>query len=322
MSQRQRTVLIVDDSREDCELYRQYLLQDSECQYTVVIAESGQAGLELWQRHEPDVVLLDYRLPDLDGVEFLTKLQAMTQQSLLPVIVVTGLGNQAIPVQVMKAGAQNYLAKDRLTPKELQIAVNNAIENQQLRTQLQKSIEKKQLLTHITKQIDISQNLNEILQTTVRELRQFLKTDRVLVLQLNSDGEGNVVAESVESPWRSILGLNIFDPCLASDYIELYDQELLNLEPISVRSVKDYIERYSQGFVTAKTDIYDGSVNPCYVELLAQFHVRANLVVPIVRDNYFWGVLIVHNCRAPRQWQEFEINLLEDLGTYLIIGIG
>ena len=52
------------------ELYRRYLLRDRDYAYTIIEATLGQQGLELWRQHQPDAVLLDYRLPDLDGLEF------------------------------------------------------------------------------------------------------------------------------------------------------------------------------------------------------------------------------------------------------------
>jgi len=128
MSQTQRTVLIVDDNPEDCEVYRRYLLGDEEYHYTVVVAGLGQEGLALHQQHQPDIVLLDYRLPDLDGLEFLAQLKAQTQQIVLPVIMLTGKGNEVIAVQSMKMGAQDYLVKEQVTPHGLRLAVNGAIE--------------------------------------------------------------------------------------------------------------------------------------------------------------------------------------------------
>jgi len=144
MSQIQRTVLIVDDSPEDCETYRRYLLRDQEYQYTVVVAGLGQEGLALRQQHQPDIVLVDYRLPDLDGLEFLTQLKTQTQQVVLPVIMVTGRGNEAVAIQSMKMGAQDYLVKEQVTPEGLRLAVNGAIEMVQLHIQLQKRIESEQ----------------------------------------------------------------------------------------------------------------------------------------------------------------------------------
>ncbi|MBD2448946.1 PAS domain-containing protein [Nostoc sp. FACHB-152] len=318
MNQQQRTVLIVDDSPGDCELYRRYLLQDREYKYNFLVAELGQLGLELWRDHQPDIVLLDYRLPDLDGVEFLLQLQTMMRQSLLPVIVVTGLGNEAIAVQAMQAGAQNYLVKGAITAEELQQTVNGAIEKLELHNQLQKRVEKERLLNRIIQQIYKSSSLQGILQTTVNEVRQFLQTDRVIIFRLYADANGQVIAESVGSQWQPILNYSMTDPCLAEDYIERYRQGLLNLDPTAVDS---YIERYRQGLVTSKRDIFDGTIDQCHVELLAQFQVRANLVVPILHDNYFWGILIAHHCAAPRNWQRSEIDLLQELATHISIAI-
>ncbi|MEH1916380.1 response regulator [Nostoc sp.] len=299
MSQRWRTVLIVDDSPEDRELYRRYLLSDREYSHTILEATLGKQGLELWQQHQPDVVLLDYRLPDLDGLEFLARLQSCLQQPCFPVIMVTGQGNEAIAVQAMKAGAQDYLVKGQITAQGLHLAMNRAIASLQIRTQLQQQIERERLTRQISQQIHQSLELDEILQTTVTEVRQFLQTDRVIVFQLDSDVNGIVVAESVVGEWRAVMSAKIYDPCFA----------------------ESCIERYQQGRVMAKSDIYDGSLAPCHVEFLAQFQVWANLVVPILRDDHLWGLLIAHHCTAPRSWQSMEIELLQQLAVHLGIAL-
>lgn len=141
MGQSTRTILVVDDSPEDRELYRRYLLRDRTYHYNVLEASLGRQGLELWQQHQPDAVLLDYRLPDLNGLEFLARLQALLQQSELPAIVVTGQGSEAIAVQAMKAGAQDYLVKEQLNPESLRVALNSTITNVGLRHRLQQSEE-------------------------------------------------------------------------------------------------------------------------------------------------------------------------------------
>ncbi|MHC5855769.1 PAS domain-containing protein [Nostoc sp.] len=318
MSQQQRILLIVDDSPEDRELYRQYLLRDRESSYTILEATLGQQGLELWQQHQPDAVLLDYRLPDMDGLEFLAQLQPSTQQPCLPVIVVTGQGNEAIAVKAIKAGAQDYIIKEQITPEGLQIAVNGAIETVRLRTQLQQRIERERVVSHITQKIHQSLNLDEILQTTVTEVRDFLHTDRVLVFQLKPDGNGTVIAESVGAEWRSLLSSTMYDPCLAENYLAWNPSETVSYDPAFV---ENYIQRYRQGYVTAIFDIQDSSIDPCHVELLAQFQVKANLVVPIIYDDHFWGLLIAHNCASPRRWQPLEIDLLKELGIQVGIAI-
>ena len=299
MSKTERTVLIVEDSPEDTEMYRRYLLCDRDYNYTIAAAKSGQQGLALWQQHQPDVVLLDYRLPDLDGLEFLAALQAQAQQPMLPVIVVTGQGNESIAVQALKAGAQDYLVKGQITLESLQLAVNRMIEAVELRQQLQQRIDREQAIARIAQKVHGTLNLDEILNITVEEVRQFLHTDRAIVFRLAPDGTGTVVAESVGAQWISILSAQIYDPCF----------------------VESYVDRYRQGMVTTKTDINDGDISPCHLELLTQYQVKANLVVPILHEDRFWGVLIAHHCAAPRQWQPLEIDLLQQLSTQVSVAI-
>jgi signal transduction histidine kinase/CheY-like chemotaxis protein len=291
MAQVSRTVLLVDDSPEDRELYRRQLQRDPDYSYTIFEADLGQQGLALWHQHQPDVVILDYRLPDLDGLDFLAQLSAANQSSYLPVIVVTGQGSEAIAVQTIKAGAQDYLVKGQITAESLQWTVNHTIESVQLRRQVQQGIERERIVSQMALKIHQTLDLDEILQTTVTEVRQYLQTDRVLIFRLQSDGWGTVITESVGSEWVPLLSSAYNDPCLSSDH----------LEP------------FRQGLVVSKPDIHDGSIDPCHGELLENLQVQANLVIPIQQNDQLWGMLIAHHCIAPRQWQTSEITLLKDL---------
>ncbi len=318
MSQQNRTALIVDNSSENRELYRRYLWRDPEYSYTLLEATLGRQGLELWQQHQPDLVLLNDRLPDLDGLEFLAQLHSLTQPLCLPVIVVTGQGNEAIAVQAMKAGAQDYLVKEQITPARLKLTVDRAIEAVQLRTQLQQRIDRDRVVAKITRQSHQFLNLEQILQTTVTEVRQFLHTDRVLVLRLEPDGNGTVIAESVGAEWRSLLSFTISTPCLAQNYPGRDQPEPVSYDPTCA---ENDVEPYHQSQVTAISDIQDSRIDPCYVELLTQFQVKAHLVVPILHDDQVWGLLIAHHCAAPRTWQLLEIDLLKELATQVGITI-
>ena len=296
-----RTILIVEDSPEDREIYRRYLLRDHDYDYTIIEASLGKEGLNLWRQHEPDVVLLDYQLPDMNGLEFLVSLQ--TQQPLTPISIVmmTGVGSEAIAVQAIKAGVQDYLVKEQITSESLKLALDATIKTVQIQTQLQERIDRERVIAQILQKVSRSLDLDEILHTTVTEVRQFLQTDRVIVFQVDPDDNdnGRVVAESVGADWRSILSKLIYDPCF----------------------VESYVDPQLQGRVSVNADIYDDSIDPCYLKLLEGLQVRANLVVPILHDNHFWGVLIAHHCAAPRQWKLLEIDLLQQLSIQVSIAI-
>ena len=131
MSSRLR-ILIVDDSSEDRELYRRLLAQDPERVYEFLETDLGEEGLRLARQQNPDCLLLDYRLPDMDGLEFLGQLKVP-----VPVIVLTGQGNESVAVQAMKGGAQDYLLKGSITSQELRRAIQNAIEKVALRLEVE-----------------------------------------------------------------------------------------------------------------------------------------------------------------------------------------
>lgn len=135
----QRTVLIIDDSQEDRETYRRYLLQDKRHTYRILEEEEGENGLELCSRVQLDAILLDFMLPDIDGLEFLNELQSQIGTPNLPVVMLTGQGNEAIAVQAMKNGAQDYLVKGNTTPEILRLAVHNVLERSHLLRQLEQS---------------------------------------------------------------------------------------------------------------------------------------------------------------------------------------
>ncbi|MEH1784586.1 MAG: response regulator [Nostoc sp.] len=122
------TVFFVEDFAEDRVVYRRFLERDEQYSYDIYEFESGEKALQGCQEKIPDVILLDYRLPDIDGLEFLNQLQRQTQGSQTSVIMLTGQGDETITVQAIKSGAQDYLVKGKLTPDNLHRAVHGAIE--------------------------------------------------------------------------------------------------------------------------------------------------------------------------------------------------
>ncbi|UNU21583.1 PAS domain S-box protein [Microcoleus vaginatus PCC 9802] len=166
---------------------------------------------------------------------------------------------------------------------------------------LQQQAKQERLLGAITKRMRSSLNLDEILNSTVEEIHQLLQSDRTLVYRVFPEGTGAAIAESV-SPNR----LKLLDI--------LFPEEVFP---------EDTYERYIQGRVYALNDSEDEneSIVPCLVEFLADIEVRAKLVVPIIQNQTLWGLLIVHQCDRPRQWQDWEINLLKQIANQLAIAI-
>ncbi|MGE5655046.1 MAG: PAS domain S-box protein [Actinomycetota bacterium] len=177
--------------------------------------------------------------------------------------------------------------------------VMNIDDRKQTEALLHQQFEQQRLLMQMTQRIRKSLNLQEILQTTVEEMRGFLQCDRVIVFQFSPGWAGKVVVESVAADWMALVPLQIYDPCVG----------------------EEYVEPFKQGLVTAKSDIYQANLSPCHIEFLANLQVRANLVAPILIGDELWGLVAAHHCAAPRPWQDAEIDLLRQVAIQAGIAI-
>jgi PAS domain S-box-containing protein len=160
-------------------------------------------------------------------------------------------------------------------------------------------IEWQQLMIAIAARIRQSLNLDQVLNITVTEVRQFLAADRVFMYCFHPDYSGSVVVESVEQGWKSVLNAQVQD----SYFIQTKGQE------------------YRHGRIQALEDIHLADLSECHFNLLAQFQVRANLAIPILVGEQLWGLLVANQCTVPRQWQQWEIDLLAQLAIHIGIAI-
>lgn len=163
----------------------------------------------------------------------------------------------------------------------------------------QKQVEQEKLFSQLSYRIRKSLQLDAILHSTVNEVRQFLDCDRVIIYQLHPDGEGVIIAESVNSKVTSILGRIVQDHCFA----------------------KDFIKPYLNGRIQAVDDVFQANLSPCHLDLLLGLEIRSNLVVPIAFHEGLWGLLAAQNCTNPRHWGEEELILLQKLGSQVAIAI-
>lgn len=157
------------------------------------------------------------------------------------------------------------------------------------------------LAARVALHIRQSLQLEEILATSVQEVRDLLDTDRVLIYQFHADHPGSVVVESVTPPWRPIIGERIEDNCFES---------LWHIP-------------FSKGLALATNDMSQlvEKKDACYLNMMTNLQVRANVVAPIMQDDHLWGLFIAHHCRDARQWTDSEVRLLQQLGIQLGIAL-
>lgn len=119
-------LLIVEDNPEDRYVYRRLLSGQGEG-FEFLESETGEEGLRLYFNESPDCVLLDFELPDLNGIEFLERVRGAEASEALPIVVLTGKGSESVAVEALKIGAQDYISKDLLRAETLKRSIDNAI---------------------------------------------------------------------------------------------------------------------------------------------------------------------------------------------------
>lgn len=183
-------ILIVDDSDIDRDTYIRYLQSDTDYTYEVIEAETLEDGLELWRSQTPEMVLLDLKLPDGDGLDFLETLTAGLTDQRLPVIVLTGQGDEQTAVRAMKLGAADYLEKKDITAVSLCISANQVRDRIAINQQLVRSQKHQQ---------ELLQNLQEYTNQLQKREIELERLSERLTLSLKSGAIGCWEWELVEN---------------------------------------------------------------------------------------------------------------------------
>lgn len=290
-------ILLVEDNPADAKLIEQLLGTKDNPRLHLTIVEHLREALNCLSETEFDVILLDLVLPDSLGIDTITRVKA--QAPMIPIVVLTDWNDRKMAVEAVRAGAQDYLIYKSVERELVMRAICYAIERQRTEQTIRRQAQRERLLGQMIERIRSSIDLQEILQTTVAQVRQFLETDRVLIYRFDSDWSGVVAVESVGNDWSPILGINIQDKCFVATHVPLYQQ----------------------GRIRATENIYTAGLSFCHIDLLSQFQVKANLVVPLKQGERLWGLLIAHHCSRARQWQQWEVDFLKQLADRVAIAL-
>ncbi|WP_375501081.1 response regulator [uncultured Nostoc sp.] len=182
--------------------------------------------------------------------------------------------------------------------------VGQFIERKQAEEELQRQNLRSQLFTEITLKIRQSLQIKEILQITVTEVQKILHSDRVLIYQPLADGSGVTIVEAVVSGWLAIKDKELVDAYFQAEYTQQY-----------------YLQQYRQKRNLELADLDITEVQKSQMELLQQFGVKSNLVIPILVKEELCGLLIVHQCGSYRQWSSFETHLLRQIADQVGIAL-
>jgi len=129
-------VLIVDDDEDDFIIARDLFLEIDNTRYLVDWASTYAEGLERMRERGHDVYLIDFRLGADSGLELLKEAHGVGVNA--PMILLTGMGDNNVDMEAMRAGAEDFLVKGKITAQQLERAVRYAIERKRAETEIQK----------------------------------------------------------------------------------------------------------------------------------------------------------------------------------------
>ena len=206
------TLLIVDDEKTTREGLRAAL----EERYDVYIAEDAKAAMNLLESENFDVMLTDFRLPNEDGMQLITRSKSLPQPPIC--ILMTAYGSEELAVDAMKRGADDYIAKGRLQIDELEMRIARALKRQNLEAEnvsLRKQLDAKFGLENIVGQSPAMKEIFEIVQQVA--------PTRATVLVLGESGTGKeVIAKALHrlSPRAKLPFVTVHCAALAPTLLE------------------------------------------------------------------------------------------------------
>ena len=195
-------LMIIDDDPCFEEIIIRLLQKADGRRFEFSHAEDGACGLEMFRASQPDVILLDYELPDMNGVDFLGELTDEDGFVTCPAIMMTGQGNEKIAVSALKHGAVDYGTKSDMTTDSLLRAIDNAVYTQRLQQQLR---EPHRLLKQKNDRLaELYRTAHEFVDNVSHEFRTPLTVIKEFTSILNDGLVGEVTPEQ-QSYLRTVL---------------------------------------------------------------------------------------------------------------------
>ena len=218
---------------------------------------------------------------------------------------------------------------------QLSVALQQAESLEKIKTQsnkLAEQVKQEQAVAKVIDRIRRSLDLDTLFEATSREVRAFLKADRVAVYRFHPDWSGEFVAESVGGDWKPLLGSeyetlklspdkkpncrdraslvtrDMNDPSDSSEWQDTYWQNTQG-------------ENLSNNDTFVVKDIYQAGLSPCYVELLEKYQVRSYALVPVFLGDKAWGMLAAYQNSGSRQWLQAEVQFLQKIATQFGIAL-
>jgi two-component system NtrC family sensor kinase len=293
-------ILVIDDSAPIRDFIAHTVLAAEG--YDVLTAADGQEGLVLAQDLQPDLILTDYMMPHMNGLEMIEALREANIS--VPVILMTAEGSEALAVRALRAGVYDYLIKP-VTAEVLLSAVRTALQrywqhqikerlpshlleaNRRLEKRLRELSTLVNIGTSVTAMLDLQQVLNSVVEAAVN---------------LSDAEEGSLMLVDERSGELYV--------CAAKNL----DQKTVHLLRLPVRdSLAGQVVRSGKPMVIGGNDDQ--------VKIKTHFLVKGLVYVPLRTPNKVIGVLSVDNRLKPRTFEAHDVQILSLLADFAAVAI-
>lgn len=242
-----KTILTIDDEEAIRESFKSFLEDQN---YQVLTAENGLEGLEVFKRERPDLVLVDLRMPIMDGLDVISNIKIISPDT--PIIIVSGTGLLSDAIEAIKLGAWDYLTKPVVDLSALSHSIEKAFEKVQLiednrkyQTHLESLVEER------TKELEDAYNK---LQEQYDELKiakeQAEESDRLKTAFLQN------LSHEIRTPMNAIMG---FSSVLVENYND--KNKLAKYSNIINKRCKDLLDIINDILDISKIELGQISIN-------------------------------------------------------------
>jgi len=185
------TILVIDDEPDLIELVQFNLQKDG---YEVIVAKNGQAGLEIAQKHLPDMIVLDLMMPGIDGLEVCRQLRSDARTRLIPMIMLTAKSAEADRIVGLELGADDYITKP-FSPRELLARVRALLRRATSTQETPTVIRQADVMIDVTrhevtsagKQVDLTPTEFRILQFIIARPGRVLSREQIIDAAVGSE---------------------------------------------------------------------------------------------------------------------------------------
>jgi GAF domain-containing protein/DNA-binding response OmpR family regulator len=286
-------ILLIEDNPADARLLRKMLIEAKRFSFDLQQTERLSTGLEHLASDDIDIVLLDLSLPDSAGVD--TFAQTLAQAPRTPIVVLSGLDDERVAFEAVRAGAQDYLTKGEVDGNLLVRTIHYAIERKRAETRQAYYLQTEQALRQISSRFIDPKNLDQAINDTLKETGNLLRTSRAYLFKIHDDG----TQASNTHEWAA----------------EEHLSRIKELQTLETAAFPWWMDTLHKNEIIALSDI--GQRPKSERDLLNRLEGISVLAIPIFAHGALYGFFGVVEMEQSREWGTTEIGFLRSASEIL-----